>query len=732
MPKETDEDIVREAKERFDRGKEWEAVARVNFIDDMKFANGDSVNMWQWPSSVAASRQSRPCLTINKARVHNLQVVNDARQNKAAIRISPIGDEATYDAAKIFEGVCRHIEYISQATQAYDTATYNQVYGGIGYWRILTDYAHDNTTEQEVFIRRVPDPLSIYLDSDIQQYDGSDAKWGLIFYDMTKEEFKAAYPRHAESGADPVGDHPIGNTDGWNDDEHTRVAEYYRVGEKTDTLHMMPDGSHIRESALPEGGMETLAKAGVVPLRSREISEPEVEWFLIGGDTILDRKPWPGRYIPIVRVPCEETVIENKLDRVSHTRHLRDAQRAYNYYASQAAEFVGLQGKSPFIAPAAAIEGRQGAWETANTENHSVMTYNQFDDMGREIRAPERSQPPVMAQAYLEGMKVAQEEMMLASGQYQAVMGEPSNETSGKAINARQRQGDNATYHVIDHLAGAIRFTGRILIDLIPKIYDTERVITIMAENGDQSQIHIDPRAPAAHQTVPDPTAGPPSPNPQGQADPAQAQSDAVKTIWNPKVGRYDVIAEVGPAYATRREEAFNAYSQILAQNKEWAAIVGDLMMKAADFPGADEMAERLRNMVPPQALGGPSQQVMQLQQQLQATHANGQAIAQKADAEVARLKAELVMAQEKLKDRSAGTSIDDYRAETDRLKAVAAADPGAAQVLIRSMLSQLLGMPALPIMHEHQAADAANAQAIAPPDPAMMNGAGSAAGAEQ
>ena len=715
MARETaaDRKIVAEAQERFERAREWESYARKNFVDDMKFANGDSVNMSQWDDATRVARGDRPCLTVNKTRVHCLQIVNDARQNKASIRINAVGDGATYEAAQIFEGMCRHIEYISNASQAYDAASYNQVYGGWGYWRVVTDYAHDDTFDQEIYIRRIADPLEVYLDPDIKEYDGSDAAWGIVFKDLSHADYRAAYP---DSDPGDLANLPAlassafadGRRD-WLDDKHIRVAEYYRRSERDDTLHWMSDGSTARESALGDDGLEALAKGGVVPVKSRSVPTVAVEWFLIAGHKIIDRKPWAGSYVPIVRLPCEEVVIEGKLDRISHVRHLRDAQRLYNYYSSSAAEFVALQTKSPFIGVAEAIEPYKDAWETANTKNHSVLLYKGVGDDGQPIPKPERSSPPVMAQAYMEGLKITQQEMMMVSGQYQAVMGAPSNETSGTAINARQRQGDNATYHVIDHMANAVRFTGRILLDLIPKIYDRQRVLLIMAESGDQATVHVDPDAPVAHATVPNPDVPPPQPDPQGQPDPEQATRDAVKTVFNPKIGKYSVVSDVGPSYATRRQEAFNAFSQIMANNHEAFAAVADFWAANADFPGADEFRARMKLGLPPQYKGGPSPEVQQVQQQAQQMAQQAHALLGRADAELAALKQQLAQAMGALQNKDGERAIRDYEAETKRLAAVGAIDPDALRLLVREMVSGMLGMPAVPLINEHAAHDAIN-----------------------
>src|SRR4051812_36384525 len=131
----TDKDIWSEAKHRFARCQSWESQARANALNDAKFANGDSYNNWQWPDSVRNVRQDRPCLTQNKVRQHNLHIINDARQHKAAIKVTPVGGHASYEAAQIFAAIIRRIEYQSKAIDAYSTAIYHQVESGMGYVR---------------------------------------------------------------------------------------------------------------------------------------------------------------------------------------------------------------------------------------------------------------------------------------------------------------------------------------------------------------------------------------------------------------------------------------------------------------------------------------------------------------------------------------------------------------------------------------------------------------------
>lgn len=697
-----DEEIVQQAKREFKRAEDHESLARNHFIQDVKFGTGDTYNRWQWPDDVAAARgkTEKSMLTVNKTEVHCMHIVNDARQNKIGIAVRPVGNEATEEAANVLEGVIRHIEYQSNAQLAYDAATWNQVFGGIGYIRVHVDYVSEDGFEQDIFIKRVGDPLSILLDPDIQEYDGSDAKFGFVFENVLRKDIEDKYPRYKDQV-----DAPGLDGDEWCTIDHVRVCEYWRRGEKTDRLLLLTTGETMRESGLPPGAYDELKSVGAIA-KERKISEPLVEWFKIIGNKVVDRKPWLGRYIPIARVVGQEVTVDGQMDRKGHVRALIDPQRMYNYHSSGSVEFVGLQTKTPFVAPVAAIEGYETEWSRANLDNLPVLPWNHVDDQGNAIPRPERVVPPQSAGGHIEGMKVAQEEMMLVSGQYQAIMGAQSNETSGKAINARQRQGENATYHFIDHLALAVRFVGRIVLDLIPKVYDTKRVLQVLGRDDSIMKVEVDPGAPQPHQKVQDPEAD--------DYNPAK-----IAAILNPNVGRYDVISDVGPSYGTQRQEAFNAFSQILSQNKEAFMLVGDLWAESADFPGSDKMADRLKNMIPQQAKGGPSPEE-------QARMMAMQEAAQEGQQQIEQLHGALQAANQKLADQTEDLRRKDFEAETDRMAAVGKIDPEALKPVIREMVSQLVGEAIVPLMAKHAAADQAMLpadQAMLPAEPEMVDG---------
>lgn len=609
--------ILLQAKERFLRCEEAEAEFRKKFVEDLRFANGDPDNHFQWPDQVYQGRDNdgRPCLTINKVRQHNLQIINDAKQNKPSVKTLPIDGKADIKIAKIFDGIVKHIEYNSHAEIVYDTATEFAVQGGLGYWRVVTEYAHDETFEQEIYLRRVKDPLTVYLDCDIQSADGADAKYGFVFEDLTKDEFKAKYPgEKAESVV-----FPTDRGDDWLGKDNIRICEYLTKKTKKDTLvnHPVKGPMMMSDVTDPE---EAKALTEDPDVKKREVSEPMIMWYMLAGDTIIDSKPWAGRYIPIVRVIGEEITINGKTHRSGHTRSMKDAQRMYNYMSSANVEYIALQTKTPFVAPVEAIDGYEVEWAQANKDNLSYLPYNSLREDGSEIPRPSREAPPTGASAYLQGMQTAQQELMMASGQYQEQFGQQSNAQAGVAIQARQRQGDRATYHYIDNLARAIRYTGRILIDLIPKIYDTARVVRIIGDDGSEDFASIDPT--------------------QDQAVREEPNGDDVKLIYNPSVGRYDVTIEVGPNYETRRQEAYNALTQIMAQDKDLMKVAGDLMFKSADFPLAEEIAERLHRTIDPSILGeAPPPQVKEMQGQMQhmgqmIEQLSGQLQAERADRE--------------------------------------------------------------------------------------------------
>lgn len=669
----TGDPIINEARRRFDRCSEWEAIARQRFLEDLRFANGDADNGYQWPNAIRNSRdtQARPCLTMNLVNQHNKMISNQARKNKSSVKYIGMGNGATQESANVFRDIQKHIENQSQAQVAYTIARDFAISGGIGWWRITTDYVDNDSMDQEIFIRPVNDPLSVYMDPDIELKNGHDAKFAFVFDDMVKEDFDEAYPEYqGKIGTQPLGMGTV-STD-WVSKGKIRVCEYFRKVRKDDqAVSIVYNGQrhNVRMRHLTKIVKDADKRKYILDLpttRIRSVKDWVVEWKLIAGTEVIDETEWMGKYIPLIRVIGEETVIEGVLDRKGHTRWMKDAQRMYNYFASAAVEYSALQTKAPWVAPVDAIEEHEEAWNTANTKNPSVLPYNHVDSEGQPIPAPSRTEPPTASPAYLQGMETAKEQVMMTSGQFQNQMGMEGNERTGRAIKARQEQSDTAVFHFQDNYEDALISTGIQLIDLVPKIYDTKRILHIISDDGVDYDLEIDPTLR------------------EGYLEHIRHDGEVVKRIFNPAIGKYDIAATVGPAYGSKREETAEALTLILTQAPALTGIIGDLLLNSLDFDKAQEAAARLRRMVPPMALGkGPTANEQQLMAQVQALQ---QALQKSMHIQAKdQLK---VVGKDQLRD------IEAYDAETKRMAALAKLlpdDPEGLRALVHQLVEQAL-----------------------------------------
>lgn len=616
---------AKDSKEDKDEDKEFFAVMRSRLtmaiaaygdgredeLDDLRFAAASPDNQWQWPADVLATRGSvqgqtinaRPCLTINKLPQHIKQVTNDQRQNRPAGKVIPADDGADVEMAEIFDGIVRHIEYISDADVAYDTACENQVTYGEGYIRILTEYCDENSFDQDLRIGRIRNSFSVYMDPMIQDPCGADARWCFITDDIPKDEYERKWPNASPIStllSLGVGDQSINQ---WINEKTIRIAEYFYVDYDKATLNLYPGNLTAVEGTRDD---KMLRKQFGKPLKSRQADRRKIKWKKTNGYETLEEQDWVGKYIPVVRVIGNEFEVDGQLYISGIVRNAKDAQRMYNYWTSQEAEMLALAPKAPFIGYGGQFEGYEQQWKTANTQNWPYLEVNPevSDGQGNPLPLPQRSPPPMAQMGLIHAKQGAAEDIKGATGQYDASLGMHSNERSGKAILARQKEGDTGTYHYVDNLARAVRYVTRQLIDCIPKIYDTQRIARIIGEDGETGMVKINPDQPEAVKKITDPN------NPQ----------IVLEKIYNPSVGKYDVRVTTGPGYATKRQEAMDAMTQLLQGNPELWKVAGDLFVKNMDWPGAQEMSKRIAKSIDPKLLANDDDPALQAaQQQMQA-----------------------------------------------------------------------------------------------------------------
>jgi len=608
--KKDNKEILSTAQSRFRMAMSAYADSREDELDDLRFYAASPDNQWQWPADVLQTRGSvqgqtinaRPCLTINKLPQHVHQVTNDQRQNRPSGKVIPVDDNSDVEVAEILNGMVRHIQYMSDADVAYDTACENQVAYGEGYFRLLTDYCDDKSFNQDIKIGRIRNSFSVYMDPTIQDPCGSDAQWCFITEDLLKEEYERQFPDAisvSSMQAQGVGDQSLAP---WINEDTVRIAEYFYIEHKKATLNLYYGNINVMAGSAEDAEM---AMRGMKPIKSRMVDVKQVKWCKINGFEILESQDWAGKWIPVIRVVGNEFEVDGRLYVSGLVRNAKDAQRMYNYWVSQEAEMLALAPKAPFIGYGGQFEGYEQQWKTANTTNWPYLEVNPdvTDGMGATLPLPQRAQPPMASSGLLQAKAGAADDIKSTTGQYDSSLGATSNERSGKAILAREKQGDVGTYHYVDNLARAIRHATRQIIDLIPKIYDTERVARIIGEDGETDQVKINPEQQMPVNKI------------------VNQEGIEIEKIYNPGVGQYDVMVTTGPSYMTKRQEALDSMGQLLQGNPELWSVAGDLFVKHMDWPGAQEMAKRLAKTIDPKLLadGDKPPELQAAEQQIQA-----------------------------------------------------------------------------------------------------------------
>ncbi len=639
--------LFTEAMRRYKASVEATQENRVDMIDDQRFAAGD-----QWPDDVKAMRAGRPMQTINRLPAFIDQIIGDARQNKVAIKVFA-GEDGDVEVAKIYSGLIRSIENRSNADFSYDTALEQTATFGFGAWRIKTRYVDDDTFDQEVTIERIPNALNVHFDPSAIQPDYSDAEYAIVVDSISKDEFKARWPKASESNFQT--EHMQA---GWSSGDNMQIAEYWYKERTPATLYLLNDGTATFDKpTAPE-----------LVIRERKSEKCAVKMCIMSGAEVLEQADWAGRYIPIVGVNGKEDIVDSKRILRGIVRHAKDPQRMYNYWRTIDTETKALAPKAPVMVTTKQLDGLDEYWSDALSGNLPYLPYNPDPT----APMPQRLNTGMQDNGFEQAAMLAVDEMKATTGIYSAALGEQSNETSGRAILARQREGDTANFTYIDNLSRAIRYSARVIIDLIPKIYDTERVVEIMGIDGQKKLERINT---------------------------ARVTDDgAIEQVNDLTTGRYDLVVDVGPSYTTKRVEALNMMVEIAKMNPAIMQLAGDLIVKAMDWDGAEAIADRIKRTIPANIIGdeegGKEQDIpAEVQQMIE----QGKQLIERLQQENEKLKEEN---EDKDEDRRLKQYEIDVRAMLETAKLTAASpDINAlsmqvAQILAQNIMGQAASAP--------------------------------------
>ena len=628
MANDKDKKIIEEALERFKQAEEAENEFRQQFLEDLDFVSNEQ---WDPLAKQQRTSSSRPCFTIDHINPALRQIVNEERQNRPSIQVDPTGGGATIDVANVLAGMIRHIEQDSSADAAYDSAGWYAAAGGIGYLRVAAEYCAEDSFDQKLSILGVADPMTVFFDPNSVQPDGSDAEWAFIIDTMTKEEFEHKYPesKMLEDMKQGRGwqDYST-NSPEWLDKDSIRIAEYFYKDYVRKTLYKVLDnltGEVTDTTVRPPESLLTPAAdsvARLMILKERPTFEVEVKWCLLTSEEVLKSSTFEGKHIPVVPVYGERYFVDGKLFRCGAVYRAKDAQKAINFTTSLQIEIIDLNAKAPYIGAVGQFDSMEKQWGSANRMNYAFLEYNAMDVNGTPVGPPQRNavEAPIQAVAATKGSAV--EDIRSIFGVTDLAQQAQQSEISGVAILARKQQQSVSNYHYYDNLVRSVKQIGKILVDTIPAYYDTPRMVRIIKPNDQQELVAIN-----------------------------QMHKGKMLDL---SVGKYDIVVQTGPSYATRRQEMVESGISLIEAYPQAAPLIADLLADQMDFEGAKQMAKRLRAAVPPEILQateeGSEQDaealVPKLQSQVQQANQNLQAL----NAHCGNVEQELKIAQEENK----------------------------------------------------------------------------------
>lgn len=610
------EDLIQKARNTFKINKDYWSDNYNKSREDQNFLSDDQFAQWSQTDYQNRVASGRPALTIDQLSQFVHQVANDMRMNTPSIKVIPSGNNSSVETADAISGIIKNIEYVSGADDVYDYAGLCAVRSAIGFIRVDHDYEDENSFNQHILIQRVVNPLMCYIDASSVAVDGSDAKNGTIIEPMKISEFERLYPKKEPSSFDDDNSH-----NSLTDNEFINIAEHFEKVEEEIEIGMRADGTVEQ------------VQEGIEYQSTRKTKRYVIKRYKMSGTDILEEGIFPGKYIPIIPVYGEEFWVDGRRHLLSLIRRAKDSQRMFNYWKSLETELLMKQPIAPIMAAEGQVEDYSADWK--NPSKAMVLRYKTTDASGNPVGAPQRLEPPVMPTGIVNAARGTIDDMKGTMGMYNASIGQRSNETSGVAIAQRQQEGDVATFHFADNLNKSIAHVGRVIVSMIPEIYDTQRILRMIDEEENSKEVGVN-----------------------GLMLPDQKENiDLIN-------GKYDVKVITGAPFTTRRQEAAEFFQQIFTRSPELLNVMGDLMFKNMDFAGAQAMAKRMEKVIDPKFLDETEENpaVMQLQQVNQQL----QAQLQQAVAELNSKQADL---QLKAQDSQLKAQSEQMRAELEASK---------------------------------------------------------------
>jgi hypothetical protein len=701
---------VKEIRDLFDQGVEADKNQTTRELEALRMFALD-----QWPEAIQQLRQAqpggangmpatpaRPMLVVDRLREPVNQVVNQERESDLSVSLVAADDfgglAPPVDPSEIElrEGLIRRIQRESESASARSWAFLRAAVCGRGFYAINTRYMPGKTFDQEIYYRRLYDQTAVVLDPAHEEPDGSDAEWGFCFTVLSYDKYKAEYPK----AKDKPNEYLNADTEwtklgtvapGWftsdGKQKYVRVAEHWYTEYTARTLCHMPDGSMAWQDELPKDAPK--------PRAIRSVAEKKVKWCKLDGVQILEETDWPSPFIPIVKVvgneipPCDG---ERRVDGMVNKSAI-ESQRGINYMASKLTEEIGLSAVTPLMVVEGTIEGYEEWYKQLNTRTFPYVPYKPTDLEGRPATAPFRPDKTPQIGPLATGLQMFMEAVQSSTGVPNPNMGKADRHSpTWRGTQALLAQGQRGSSNYMDNLARSVRYDGRITNSLLYPIMGIRpgRIARIVKGETETESVMIG--QPFMMQE-----------NGQGQKMPVPApgatpdQPGVREYKLTPNGDTMNVAVKVGKGFDTRRDEESSMFGELLSQNPEQMAVVGDLFFAAQDWPGAKQAAERYKVMLAPpiQALlqqkegGQPAippqvqQQMQMMQQQLQQVTQAAQGMQQELQTKSYQVQSDEKVALAKI---ASAESIEMAKLETEKLIAAAKIDAQSRQELERQV----------------------------------------------
>jgi hypothetical protein len=603
-----EDEIIREALERYEDCETSCSEIYKDAVDDMRFTTGD-----QWASDTTRDRIDRPCLVDNRLAASVHQVCNSQRMNRPMIKVSAKKENSDDDVVDIINGFLRHIQYQSDSESAVDWAFDCAVRGGIGWFRIKTEYDDDESFDQTITIDRIDNLENVKIPFHLcHEIDCRDMPFAFVESTMSRDEFETRWP-----DANPTNWKTDVTQAGWLTDKTLRIAEYFKIEETKTKLHRLSDGKVSREKPQQIEGLPPPPDV----VASRDVIERRILWYKLTAGAILEQGEFPGNWIPLIPVIGEEVLVGGKRKFLSFIKHAKDPQKMRNYWVSAIAERIALASKAKWVVASTQIENYENEWVNSNRSNNTVLHYDPVVEGGVLVPPPQPAQPAQADMALIQAANDSTESIKATLGMFDASLGTNGPEKSGKAIQARQNQSDNGTYHIFDNCAKAMRHAGRIIVDLIPEVIDTERAIKILGEDQKTKIVKVN----------------------------QEFSTDG--KIYDVRVGEYDVLVETGPSFLSKQQETASNLRDLSQNDPVLIQSTRDLVMKYLGMPS--DVIERVTKTIPQNLLSDQDKQKPVPFAQVQQMAAEWQAKEHDLDQIIQKMMADVEDLQKQVKDKS-------------------------------------------------------------------------------